>query len=133
MSEFSASVPFPWLPRFIGYKIWFRPDKVGECDWRELVEVGLVGGVKTGWSWHQGQLKPGTVAQKTTVQNVPKSECVQRTIHERGHTYTWWEWQPPQNQCPHDMPIHDRGYTPRGHPVTVTPAEPGADGALFTL
>lgn len=133
MSDFTAVVPFPWLPKFLGYKIWFRPDKVADCDWRELVEVGLVGGVKTGWTWHNGQLKSGTVAQMTTVKGIPQSECEKRTITDRGRTYSWWEWQPPQGALPPDMPIHDRGYTPRGYPIEVTPAPAGNDGALFTL
>lgn len=126
MTQFQATVPHYWLRRFIGHKIWFRPDGVADCDWCELIDVSIINQQVKGWVWHRGQLKSGNLAQKTTVLGVPQDECIE-------HTYRHWEWQPPAGKCPPDIPVRDPNWRPNGHPITVTPAPAGNDGALFTL
>lgn len=137
MTQFQATVPHYWIRRFIGHRIWFRPDGVADCEWRELIDVSIQptkwGSLVRGWVWHNGQLKSGNLAQKTTVLDVPKEECIERVIKEGKREYRWWEWQPPEGKCPPDIPVREPDWRPKGYPVTVTPAAPSEDGALFNL
>ncbi|MDK8242560.1 hypothetical protein [Corynebacterium coyleae] len=132
-TPFSATVPHHWLPRFIGHNIWFRPDGVGDCDWYELIDVCITNSQLKGWVIHAGQAKSGNLAQKTTVQDVPQDECVERIINDCKNTYQWWEWQPPHGKCPPDIPLRDTHWRPANHPITLSPASLSDDGALFTL
>lgn len=133
MSTTHASVPYYWLGKFLGHKIWFRPEGVADCDWRELIDLCIMNGQIKGWVWHDGQLKSGNLAKLTTVQDVPLNECTEQVYHERTQTYRTWEWQPPEGKCPPDIPVREPDWRPKGHPITVTPAPAGDDGALFTL
>ena len=133
MIWFQATVPVQWLPKFTGHRIWFKPDGVADCDWRELIDVSIINRQIKGWVWHNGQLKSGNLAQKTTVFGIPPEECIKRVSEEGNREYHWWEWQPPAGKCTPDIPVRDPNWRPNGHPITVTPAPAGDDGALFTL
>lgn len=141
MTEFDATVPVQWLPKFIGHPLWSRPDGVSETtppDFYELVACseidtgrppGRYGYYKRAWVRHNGIVSPAALPSSCTMRGIPQEECTERIIRERGEEYRWWEWNPPEAEPP-KWELHPDGWNPA---LTAVVAPVGDDGALFTF
>lgn len=142
----NASVPNGWLPKFIGHRIWSRPEKKpgSIAEWVELLDVWEEETTDPAypyrfhaWIWWRGKAWSALLAQVVYVEGVPQSDCTPFVRARDGEDVTHWTWTAPFDDPP-QWPRHPKGWEPEqpadkpGEAFPTVDSDIGDQFALFT-
>lgn len=120
MAIVNASVPQEWAPRFIGHRIWSRPEaKPGAIAewvelldmWEEITEDPAYPFRFRAWIWWKGKAWSALLAQIVYVEGIPESECTKQVFDRDGEKVPWFTWTQPFDDPP-ELERYPKGWEP---------------------
>lgn len=115
-----ASVPLEWISKFVGHRIWSRPDSRpgAQAEFCELLDIWEESGHRPDNPFrfrasirYQGAAHVATLAKAIHVEGVPSLDCYTMKLPGPDKDYVMHKWTPPFDDPP-EVAQRDPGFVP---------------------